>query len=264
MRRFLSILVLIIASAGAGAAQTVSAILEPAQMVEVRTSVPGRLVTLDVVEGAEVSADTLLAAIDAKVQEARVGLASIAALAKGPSDRAAIVVKQAEELLARVENARRKGAAKPWEVAQAQQALDLAKADAEIAAETRDQLRAQHLLEQATLAEFSMRAPFDGTVLQIFAQPGEIVGTDQPIMEFGDLSRLKATAFVPLDWARQMQVGESLNVNLQGDPMESAEIQITSIDPRIDPASRSVRVQMEIDNTDRAFFAGMAIVLNAP
>lgn len=245
----------------AALAQVVSAILEPVQVIELKPSVPGRLATLDVAEGDGLAKGAILAAMDARVQKARVALAEIAAAAEGPTDRAGIVVAQAEQLLARITKARERGAAQAWEVRQAEQALALARADARIASENAAQLEAQLALERATLSEFIMQAPFNGTVLQIIAEPGAIVDTDETILEFGNLSRLRATAFLPVDWAQGLTVGDKMPAHLAGQEKSRLELTVAAVDPRIDPASRSVRVRLEMDNADRQIFAGTTIQL---
>lgn len=262
IRRGLAALLLMALPLGA-AAQQVSAVLEPAQQVEIRASVPGRIAALLVAEGDAPGAGIPLAAIDAEVQRARVDLARIAAGAEGAERRAELAVAQAQALVGRLRNARAKGAAKAWEVTQAENTLALAQADAQIAAESRAQLRAQLALEEATLRSFEMRAPFDGRVLQIFVEPGETVGPDTPILEFGRLSELKAVAFVPADWARRLTPGDSLSAQL-GDGGQTITGLVAAIDPRIDPASQSVRLRLSFDNAGGALSAGASIRLQAP
>jgi membrane fusion protein (multidrug efflux system) len=246
------------------AAQNITAILEPVQLIELKPSVAGRLSTVGASEGTSVEKGTVLAAIDARVQEARLNLAMIAAEGTGSQDRAQIVIRQAEALLARITKARKRGAAQAWEVAQAEQALELARADARVVTETAASLRAQLQLEQATLSEFQITAPFAGTVLERIAEPGEIVGTNETIMEFGNLSRLRATAFVPVDWAKSLNVGDTVTAAVSTDANRSIGLEVVAIDPRIDPVSRSVRVLLEMDNSDKAVFAGTSISLNRP
>lgn len=240
----------------------VTAVLEPAQMVELRASVAGRIETLSVAEGDRLPQGAPLASIDARVQAARLALAQIAAEATGAQARAQIVVDQAAAHLHRIQAARTKGAAKAWEVTQAEQALALAQADAQIAADQVAQLAAQQALEEATLREFYMTAPFDGTVLQILVEPGEIVALDTPILEFGHLARLTATAFVPEAWARAMAPGDRIAATTPAGARLTCTVQ--SIDPRIDPASRSVRVKLGVENGDRGLYAGTAIQLTRP
>jgi len=254
------------ASAGGAAAQAqpVSAILQPAEVVEIKSSVAGRIAQIAVREGQQMQTGGALARLDAQVQQARVGLAQTAVEASAGTERAAILIAQAEALVTRVRKARSKGAAQAWEVTQAEQALELARADARLAAETAEQRAAQLRLEEATLAQFTMTAPFDGTVLRVMVETGAIVSPDTAVIEFAALSRLKATAFVPLDWALQMQVGAQIPAQIQSRPPRRAQMEVTGIDPRIDPASQTVRVTLEIENPDGALFVGTPVQIPEP
>lgn len=249
--------------ATAGIAQTVSAVLEPLQLVEIRSSVNGRLDVIDVKEGDIVAKDTLLATIDARVQRARVALSKVTADGTAALERADIAIEQARAMQKRVANARSKGAAQEWEVTQSQQAMQLAQADRKLAVEGIARNEAQLDLEQATLSEFEMRAPFDGTILQVFTEAGEIIDTQKTVLEIGNLDRLRATAFVPLDWLDTLSVGTEISAQVQNDT-GTTSARVTSIDPRIDPASLSVRVRFEFDNPDRSLLAGTVVTISRP
>ncbi|RLJ59552.1 RND family efflux transporter MFP subunit [Litoreibacter meonggei] len=246
----------------ASVAQSVSAILEPVNSVEIRPSVNGRLDKILVQEGAVVTKGTVLASIDARVQRARVALASIAAQADGAVIRAEIVIEQAKALRDRVARARSKGAAQKWEVIQSEQAVQLAEADLKVAREGVSQSQRQLELDEAVLEEFSMIAPFDGTILEIQTQRGEIVETETTVLEIGNLKRLRATAFVPLDWLNGLDVGTEIVAQLPTGATATGVV--SSIDPRVDPASLSVRVRMAFDNTDLKLLAGTAITISSP
>ncbi len=254
----------VIALVGPAAAQSVSAILEPSQIVEIMPAVPGRIGQEVLAEGTQVSRDTLLAQVDPNVQNARVEVAQIVANGDAAQERANIVVEQAQTLVNRITRAKNKGAARAWEVTQAQQALALAQADAKLAQENTRQRAAQMKLEQAMLAEFDLRAPFDGTVLQVFIEPGEIVTTDTIAIEIGALERLHATAFVPLDWLEGLAQGDMLDAVLPNQNNTRVTALVRNIDPRIDPASQTVRVTLEVDNADGAIFAGSVLQVSKP
>jgi membrane fusion protein (multidrug efflux system) len=262
MRVFLIIAALSI-TAQMAAAQAVTAILEPVNQVEVRAAVNGRLADVLVNEGDVVPEGTVLATIDASVQQARVELARLAAESAGGLERADIAVKQAQALRDRMARARSKGAAQKWEVVQAEQNLELALADRVLALESNQQAQGQLALETAILNEFAMTAPFDGTVLQVFADKGEIVDTQMTVIEIGNMSRLEATAFVPLGWLDWLAPGGEISMNIEGQS-KSTSGRVTSIDPRIDPASRSVRVKVILDNTSSALLAGTSVSLSRP
>ncbi|MEP5761789.1 MAG: efflux RND transporter periplasmic adaptor subunit [Litoreibacter sp.] len=256
------ILIALIFSSSSAFSQSVSAILEPAEMVEIRSAVAGRIETISVTDGASVSRNDLLAQMDASVQKARVALSQIVAQATGAVEKADIEIAQAEQLHNRLTNAYKNGAAKKWEVTRAEHALALTKADKLVALEQISRNAGQLELERATLNEFQMLAPFDGVVLQVHVTAGEIIETDEVLMELGDLSRLSASAFVPFDWVTALEVDKTVQVDL--DNGGALDAKIVTIDPRMDPASQSVRVEFEVPNPDFALFAGMTIVLDRP
>ncbi len=260
-RTFLLILALL-CQGSAALAQGISAILEPGDMVEIRSTVDGRVDQVLVKEGDEVVQGAVLATIDARVQRARVALAKIAAESTGPVARAEITIEQAKALRDRVVRARNKGAAQAWEVTHAEQALQLTEADHKVAIEGMARSQSQMELEQAILSEFSMVAPFDGTVLQVYSTEGEIVDTEMTVLELGNLDRLQATAFIPLDWLDWLQEGSEVTATV-GDG-KTANGTVASVDPRVDPASLSVRIKIEFDNPERTYLAGTAISIFRP
>ncbi len=243
-------------------AQSISAILEPVNSVEIRPSVNGRLDQILVKEGDVVSQGTLLASIDARVQKARVALAEIAANADGAVARAEIVIAQAEALRERVARARSKGAAQQWEVTQSEQSVQLAQADLQVAREGVLRSQSQLELDRAILSEFEMTAPFDGTILEIRTRTGEIVETETTVLEIGNMQQLRATAFVPLDWLENLSPGAQIPAEMPNGQAITGSV--TSIDPRVDPASLSVRVRVAFDNSDLSLLAGTAVIINKP
>lgn len=245
------------------AAQSVTAVLEPAKIAEIRPTVSGRLSEIAVNEGDEVVAGTMLAQMDNAVQMARVSLAEQAAAAQGQLQRAAAATGEAEAFVARVDQARARGAAQNWEVTAARQALKLAQAEQVIAQEAQRMAQGQLVLEQATLSEFELRAPFDGTVMQIFKEPGEIIDTQQSVITLGHLRTLEATGFFPVDQFSDLEAGRTFRATVDnGRTQSETVVTVISVDPRIDPASRTVRVTVELPNGDLGFAAGATVVID--
>ncbi|MEM7491188.1 MAG: HlyD family efflux transporter periplasmic adaptor subunit, partial [Pseudomonadota bacterium] len=124
---------------------------------------------------------------------------------------------------------------------------------------------AQLTLEEATLAEFRVLAPFNATVLETFVEEGENVDTDTAIMEVGRLNVLEATAFLPADALARLSVADEIDgeIDAPSGPV-AARAEIAAIDPRIDPVSRTVRVTLTLPNPDGAFPSGAAFVFSAP
>jgi HlyD family secretion protein len=92
---------------------------------------------------------------------------------------------------------------------------EVAAADGRVAA-----AEARQRLAEAELAKTRLQAPFDGRILRIYAEPGELAGpaTDQPVLLFADTSRRRVRAFVEeLDSAR-VCVGQPAMVTADGLP----------------------------------------------
>lgn len=240
-----------------------TATLEPSQFVEVRPAVSGRLSELADAEGTAVAKGDVVAAIDASVQAARVRLAEVAAGATGAILRSERALATAETTRDRIVEARRTGVAQDWEVERSEQAVALAEAELQVA---RDELALNHgrlAMERAMLEEFRMRAPFDGTVLQVFRENGEIVDTQSVLLQIGNLATLKATAFVPVERLAALEPGATIEATLDtgGEPVDAM---VKSVDPRMDPVSRTVRVTLELPNPEGRYLVGSALQLALP
>jgi membrane fusion protein (multidrug efflux system) len=256
------LLAAILAFPTALAAQDVTAVLEPAQSVELRSTVNGRVVSITDLEGTMVQAGDVIAEIDGSVQRARVALTQIAAEATGTVERARTLLTQAEFRRDRLANALKKGAAQSWEVEVAEQAVAVAEADLTVAKDDQDRRAAELALEQATLSEFEIRAPFDATVLDVVVDPGEIVDTATVLVEVGALDTLLATAFVPLEWVPELPKTGAIAASFESGAR--ADVVIRAIDPRVDPASRTVRVIVEIANEEGLLRPGEILTLRDP
>lgn len=243
-------------------ADTISAVLEPARSVELRSTVNGRIEMIAVREGEGFDKGATLARIDARVQKSRVALTEVVAQASGATQRAEQLLEQARTRRDRVVQARRQGAAQDWEVVAAEQAVALAEADVALAGDDHRKRQAELELERAKLEEFVVSAPFAATVLEVTAEAGEIVDTGTVLIEIGTVDKLSALAFVPLEWLDQIATGDSLFATDEGAREVIASVR--SIDPRVDAASRTVRVMLDIDNPDGTIRAGTAIVVRRP
>ncbi|MEL6523442.1 MAG: efflux RND transporter periplasmic adaptor subunit [Pseudomonadota bacterium] len=246
-----------------GYAQSITAVMEPDRSVELRSTVNGRVVSVVRPEGSTVTQGQVIAEIDGSVQRARVALAKVAADAKGTLERAEQLLAQAVVRRDRMVTARSRGAAQSWEVDLAQQAVAVAEADLQVAKDQVGQLQAELALEKATLAEFAVKAPFEGTVLEVAVDEGEIVDTATVLVELGSLDNLLATAFLPVEWATRLASdAERLRTRLEDN--EQVEAAIRAIDPRVDPASRTVRVLIEVPNAEGQLRPGEILVIDEP
>lgn len=83
----------------------------------------------------------------------------------------------------------------------------------------------------AQLAQATLVAPFDGTVVSVKAEPGEMVAPGQAVLEIGDLSRLQITT---TDLSEReiagVRVGQPVDAQLKafGQPLKGAVVAIAA------------------------------------
>jgi multidrug resistance efflux pump len=90
-------------------------------------------------------------------------------------------------------------------------------------------------LARAELSKTRLLAPFDGRILRIYAEPGELAGptTPQPVLLFADTSRRRVRAFVEeLDSAR-VCVGQPAVVTADGLPGQEFRGKVALVAPRM-------------------------------
>lgn len=153
--------------------------------------------------------------------------------AKGASDKGVGSADQLEEALFTYERLRAE-----YEKAKSERALVEAPARADEVAAAQAKIRAAQArlsLAHAELSRTRLTAPCNGTILQRFAEPGDMAGpaTTHPILVLADLSRLRVRAFIEeLDVAR-VRVGQPAVITADGLPDQKFTGVVTDVLPRM-------------------------------
>ncbi|HMR73793.1 MAG TPA: HlyD family efflux transporter periplasmic adaptor subunit [Polyangiaceae bacterium] len=123
------------------------------------------------------------------------------------------------------------------------------------------------LLENQRLLRHSLRAPIDGTVLDVHKDPGEVVGTGMPVVTLGDVRSPYADVFVPIGKLEGVKLGAvgSVKVDSQAQPFAAKVEHIsrrTEFTPRFlfseqERPSLVVRVRMRIEDPEQKLHAGV-------
>jgi multidrug resistance efflux pump len=81
------------------------------------------------------------------------------------------------------------------------------------------QADAQLAVARANVAEMELRAPSEGTVLEILHRAGDSAFTayPEPVIIFGDLTKLRVRAEVDENYAMQLQTGQTAVVVLRNE-----------------------------------------------
>lgn len=122
----------------------------------------------------------------------------------------------------------------------------------------RDEVR----IAELQLDTRSVRAAFDGTIVEVHHQPGEWVEPGTPIARMIDLKTLRAEGFLSSAVARRIHSEAPVRILLsdaEGDVWLAGKI--TFISPEVDPVNQQVRFWAEFDNTEHKALPGMSASL---
>lgn len=130
------------------------------------------------------------------------------------------------------------------------------------AAEADTRISEQRLKELDELLKFaSVTAPFAGVVTRRTAEPGNLVGasgTGKPLFVLSRIDRVRVQISVPERDAAFVAVGDEVNLTF---PSFSAEqdlkAEVTRTATSLDPSTRMMLVEAEVDNKDGRFLPGM-------
>lgn len=162
-------------------------------------------------------------------------------------DLAAVQAKDAQQLLARYEQARPLGAVAESEVDSARTAL----AEARIA------------LDQAEvdLADRTILAPFDGIVGIPQIEPGDRVDSSTVLVTLDNIESILVDFEVAETRFDNVRAGQSVRVETWSLPGETFTGVVESIASRIDPDSRTFSVRARVPNPNSRLLAGMSFAV---
>jgi len=99
-----------------------------------------------------------------------------------------------------------------------------------------------------------VRAPLSGKILELTVVTGEFRNdTTAPVMTIADLSTIWVSAQVPETYIRYIHPRENVEINLIAYPGETFEGRVSRIADTVDPQTRTVKVQAEIENPNGRF-----------
>lgn len=190
------------------------------------------------------------------VKEGQV-LAVLASAAVG-ADQARLAGSQARLEVARAAVARERqlgeaGLSPRKSLEEAQRELAAAQAESDAA---RSALGVAGAAPEAGGGRSLLRAPFAGTVVARDAVAGRTAAAGQVLLQVADLATMWALLEVPEAEAGLVRPGQAVRITFEGMRGPFREAKVTRVSASVDPASRTVRVRVELPNRDRTLKAG--------
>lgn len=248
--------------------QDTDATIEWIEKSQVAPLIEGNLESVELEIGKTVEKDGTIGFLYKRKAELTVKKAEVAARSTGSIEKAEA---QKEQAIAVVSRNRRMTARDPLLVPKE----DIEKAEAELRAalamikEAQEQqalARAEYDLARNQLDEHTIKAPFSGVIIKWLKKPGESVSAREPVVEMGNLDKLRVFAYLPIETATR--VSEGMVVEFQprisgirggSHPIDQKKFRgvITFVDPQIQAINETaVRVYAEFKNPNHELRPG--------
>jgi membrane fusion protein, multidrug efflux system len=117
--------------------------------------------------------------------------------------------------------------------------------------------QAQVAEQQAILDKYTLRAPFAGHLGVRTVNAGQYLAPGTPVVTLQALDPIFMDFFLPQQQLNQIKVGQELAVTVDAYPGTKFTGKITTIDPKVDPATRNVAVRATLPNPQRQLLPGM-------
>jgi membrane fusion protein (multidrug efflux system) len=137
----------------------------------------------------------------------------------------------------------------------AAQAISQATLDTDVA--TLKSARAQVVAQQALIEEKIVRAPFAGKLGIRLIDEGQYLGAGTAVVTLQALDPILIDFYVPQQALASLKVGQAVAATVDTYPGARFSGAITSINSKVDVASRNVQVRASFGNADRRLLPGM-------
>jgi RND family efflux transporter MFP subunit len=205
-----------------------------ARSVTIYPQVSGIVATIDFMPGSRVTGGEVLVRLDSADQQVAL-------------DRANIALASAREALDRAERLEKSGNVTASALSDARKAVQQAEIDVRMA--------------ELDLAKRTIRAPFDGVIGLSDISVGDLVGSSTAIATVADMRSVTVAFEVPERVVGDIAVGQEATATAAALPGAVFTGRISAIDNRIDPATRTLRVEAILPNEADSLKPGMAVAI---
>lgn len=206
------------------------ALLAPIQEATLSAEITAKIKMIDVREGDHVSAGQKLIVFDCETVETDRDKAEADVMAASATRRSRRQLREYKSV----------------------SELNLTLAEAEFLRSSAELARAEAHLERCTV-----KAPFDGFIVEIAANAHESIRPGQPLMHITADAQLKVEVFVPSRWISWLKKGTGFTVSVDETGKTYKAIVRRSV-PRIDPASQTIKIIGRIQKHEPALVPGMS------
>lgn len=115
------------------------------------------------------------------------------------------------------------------------------------------------VIAKKNLEMSEIRAPYDGKVADLTVHLFEVPQRERPMMEIVNDNTLVANFLIPSNYLKNVHIGAPVYILIK-DTGEIVQATVARISPVVNPASSTVKVEAEIDNSTGHLKTGMASI----
>ena len=225
-------------------------LLEPSQVIEVRSPADGIIASVTVNRGDTIRRGQPLATLQSDVEKTALEAAALRARAEGQIAAARNRIDYATKKLARLTELEKDNFSTPQARDEADAEKRLAEAELQSAQEGREIARVETRRAQDLLALRTMFAPFNGIVVDRMLNPGDLAEAGagrKPVLKVAQIDPVRADVPLPAALFGQVKVGirASVTASVGGGSFAAT---VRSVDRLIDAASGTFVARLEIAN----------------
>lgn len=241
--------------------------IEPAQVVEIRSPVVGLLQQVHARRGELIRQGQVLVTIESSVERSAADTARFRAEAQGSLLLARNKVAAAREKARRMTELSEEQFVSAQARDDAAAELKLAEAELKTAEENSQLARLEHRQSVDQLGRRQVRSPFNGVVVDQYVYPGAIVDPGdarKPILKIAQTQPLAVQAILPFGLFPQMKLGMPVTVVPEKPFAREITATIRTVDRVIDSAAGTFGVVADLDNSKQELPGGIRCKLRVP
>lgn len=235
-------------------------LIEPAQVVEIRSPVVGLIQAVHARRGESVRLGDKLVTIESNVERSAAATAAYRAQAQGALLLARAKVEATRDKAARLEQLHREAYVSSQARDDAATELRLAQSELRSADESHELAQLEHRQALDELERRVLRSPFNGVVVDQYLHPGALVDPGEgkkPILKIAQTDLLKVQALLPFRYFPQVKPGHVGKVMPEPPFTRELTVRIKTVDRVIDAAAGTFGVVAELDNRQQALPGGI-------
>lgn len=114
------------------------------------------------------------------------------------------------------------------------------------------------MVMKVTASKCSIKGPFDGRVVKLYADPHQYVTPGKPLIDIIDTSRLEVKMIVPSRWLAWLKVGSRFTVLIEEMAGRGYPARVVRVGAKIDALSQTAVIAGEIDGKHPELLPGMS------